>query len=574
MIYPDWEWIECMADHTYNTADAILAQLAAAGVKRVYGVVGDAVFPLADAFTRQSSVQFVATAHEGAAAFMASYEAKLTSQLTACLATSGPGAANLAIGLADAYFDAAPVIAITGQVDTGKIGTQAHQFFNQQGFFGSICASSTMAVSPSAALAALVISICRSITQQTATHLSVAKDVLSMPVAWTPLPIKLQSQYEQSVRPTPADIDIGTPTLPCTVQIGDIEAACSAMVSSRHPLILLGTTASPDVTAALRLAELLGAAVVPAQHTKGAVPSSHPLVIGSISPAHIPDLVNQLDLVILVGDAPYELPLLPQEARLVAVTERTLLPPKLPLLAELQGQTAATLHWLCGKLAGHRGDPAWLQGITAAKSDLVAHGGQMPPSEGNSAIHPYQLALTLSEALAPDAVVAIDIGAFSHWFNCAFKVRNQTILTSERWRGMGLGLPAAIAAKLAYPQRQAVALVGDGAWLMSLGELATAIRLQLPILIIIADNGGYDLETQKMLAEGLTPFGTELQLQDMAPLAASWGAIGYQIASDENGHNLQGIVRRALQEAEERRRPALLHIRCSGAPLPHIMKNG
>jgi len=171
-------------------------------------------------------------------------------------------------------------------------------------------------------------------------------------------------------------------------------------------------------------------------------------------------------------------------------------------------------------------------------------------------------------------VVAVDIGAFSHWLDLGFKARTQTILTSARWRGMGLGLPAAIAAKLAAPQRQAVAVVGDGAWLMCLGELVTAIRLQLPILIVIADNGGYDLEAQKMQAEGLTPFGTDLQLPDMVALATTWGAIGYQISRDENGETLQESIKTALQEAEQQHKPALIHVHCSAAPLPYIMKKG
>ncbi|MEG3069984.1 MAG: thiamine pyrophosphate-binding protein [Candidatus Syntrophopropionicum ammoniitolerans] len=103
-----------------NVADFILAQLGEWGVERIYGVLGDAIFPLMDAFTRQSKIEFISATNETAAAFMASYEARLTGRLTVCTATSGPGTVNLLNGLADAYLDGSPVLAITGQVETKK----------------------------------------------------------------------------------------------------------------------------------------------------------------------------------------------------------------------------------------------------------------------------------------------------------------------------------------------------------------------------------------------------------------------------------------------------------------------
>lgn len=135
-----------------RVAEAILGPLAAGGVQRVYGVVGDAVFPLADAFCGRHDIAFVAATHETGAAFIASYEAKLTGAPTACMTTSGPGATNLATGLADAYLDGAPVIAITGQVETAEFGTATKQSLDQQTFFRAISASTELALAGEAAL--------------------------------------------------------------------------------------------------------------------------------------------------------------------------------------------------------------------------------------------------------------------------------------------------------------------------------------------------------------------------------------------------------------------------------------
>jgi pyruvate oxidase len=547
----------------YSIADAVLAQLAAGGVQRIYGVVGDAIFPLADAFTRQDSLRFVPVGHEGAAAFMASYEAKLTGRLTGCLATSGPGATNLATGLADAYFDNAPVIAITGQVVSGKIGTQTHQYFNQQSYFAPITAFTTLTVSPEATMPALVEAMCQAVEIGTATHISIPKDIQSMPVAWSPLPIKVPSSADQP------DVITAPEDIPARLIIGDRQKAQAALAACRRPLLLLGLDRPQAVTAALQLAEKLGAAIIIAQQVKGAVSSSHPQVIGGIGPAYVPGIVGQVDLIILIGDASYEIGYLPPGIQLIAVTERPIIPPGLPLLVELIGPPAAMLHRLSQESALTKREPSpeWLSAISATRQELTKQAEQVNSSAPDGAINPYHLAVALERVLDRNAIIAIDIGAFSHWFDLGFKAHKQVILTSARWRGMGLGLPAAVAAKIVHPERQVAAVIGDGAFVMSMSELLTACRLQLPILIVIVDNSGYDLEKQKMQAEGLTPYGVDLNLPDMTALATAWGAYGYRVRP---GDKLEEALREAIGEMARRKGPVVLVVPCATPALPHI----
>src|SRR5690606_34574588 len=127
-----------------NVAEGILELLRVCGVHTIYGVTGDAVFPLFDALAKQGEggIRFIGATDETAAAFMASYHAKLTGELGVCVASSGPGAGNLVNGLADAYFDGAPVVALTGQVASGKLGTGAKQEIDQQKLFCAVTKTS------------------------------------------------------------------------------------------------------------------------------------------------------------------------------------------------------------------------------------------------------------------------------------------------------------------------------------------------------------------------------------------------------------------------------------------------
>ncbi len=160
-----------------NVADLILAQLAQWGVERIYGVLGDTIFPLLDAVARQGKISFIPVTHEANAAFMASYEARLTGRLAVCAASAGPGAVSLINGLADAYYDKSPVLAITGQVDTKKIGLRTKQYFDQQLLFRSFSGFTTILTEPASVLDLLVSAARTSYINFSVSHISVPQNV-------------------------------------------------------------------------------------------------------------------------------------------------------------------------------------------------------------------------------------------------------------------------------------------------------------------------------------------------------------------------------------------------------------
>lgn len=534
-----------------RTADAIVAQLAAGGVARIYGVIGDAVFPLADALAKQRAVRFVAAVNETAAAYMASYEAKLTGRPTACMATSGPGATQLAAGLADAYFDGAPVIALTGQVATTRFGTGEKQFFDQQSFFRPITASTELALDAEGALHAVLAALNRAVLHSSVTHVSIPKDVFQQAAQWSPVPLKCPA--------SPAD----------ALLLGDRHEALERLHAAQRPLVMIGLTEANAVQAALALAEKLGAAVIAAQQAKGAVPFACARLIGGIGEAHVPPLVTQADLLVLVGDAPYELEFIPPHVPAVVVTNAHRPIRRHPLIAEFVGSPQGVLKSLHQALSAQRADGAWQQAIRAVRTSFDQQLRELGETDPEPASNPYGLANALSERLAEEAVIAVDTGAFSHWFDLAFRVKRQAVLLSPRWRAIGYALPAAIAAKLACPDRPCVAVVGDGAFLPAMSELVTAIRYELPILVVVVNNARYDIERQKMSHEGFDVLGTSLYTPDFAAFAQACGAIGIRAAAAD-----------AIDEALERAiaatagncgPPVVLDVRTSVPALPHLV---
>ena len=174
---------------TYRTvAEAILEQLHQWGVKRIYGVIGDAIFSLMDAIARQNQIKFIAVKNESVASLMASAEAKLTGRLGVCISQMGPGLGNLMNGLGDAYLDQAPVLAITGQAPLNKIGTDYKQYVDQQELVKPFARYSTLVVHPDTSIEVLSKAMHTALSESAVAHLSIPEDIFSLPTNEQPYP--------------------------------------------------------------------------------------------------------------------------------------------------------------------------------------------------------------------------------------------------------------------------------------------------------------------------------------------------------------------------------------------------
>ncbi len=250
-----------------TVADMILAQLAQWGVERIYGVPGDAILPLLDAAARQDKVCFISATHEATAAFMASYEARLTGRLAVCAASAGPGAVSLLNGLADACYDHSPVLAITGQVETKKIGLRTKQYFDQQQLFRSFSGFTSVLTEPSAVLDLMASAARSSYIDFSVSHISIPRDIFMR-----------QAEAEAIAAEV---IEFKKPL----VFAGSSENIVAAIKSSQRPLIVVGKISEEAVYQVHSLAHVLGAGVFTAQDAKGTVRGRFKMNLGGIGEA-------------------------------------------------------------------------------------------------------------------------------------------------------------------------------------------------------------------------------------------------------------------------------------------------
>ncbi len=519
-----------------TVADLILEQLAAYGVQHIFGVIGDAVFPLADAFSRQTAIRFIPTTIEAAAAYAASAYAKSSGKLGVCVGTSGPGAASLLSGTAEAFLDGAPFLCLTGQVAGIKYAPGNVQYLDQRLLFNAVTAQTQSCINPGAAIPALTGLIYRALATRTAVHLEIPTDILAQPAS------------EGPVRPGSFQNDLrGT-----NIMAGDWEKSAATLQSANRPVLVIGKEARPEAEGLLGFADKWGAGVILTQEAKGALPDRHPLILGGIGEAHLPDCLAEADLILLVGTAVYEQRYFPSGSQMIQVLDH--FPASLPAYPAVWADPAMLSQRL-GELIPERiPREEWRHRVSLSHQErwkLV--------DDNRDPRHPLVFFRTLAQHMPEDAVIALDVGEFAYWFDTAFAASRQQVLLSSQWRGMGGAIPAGIAACLLYPERKVVSIVGDGGFLMSLGELATVVRNQLPLTVFVLRNNQYGLENQKLSKDGFARFGTDLVLPDLVRLAESFGIRSHRIPDQLEGET---AIAEALREA-----PALVDVEVNSAPL-------
>lgn len=537
-------------DYGLTAAAFLLEQLAVWGVKRIYGVIGDANLHLLDAVAKQNKIAYVACLHEEGAALMASAEAKLTGRVGVCLATSGPGAANQLNGLADAAMDYAPVLAITGQVDTSRIGTRAKQYVDQQKLLSALTDCTELIAHPDAMPELLQTALVGALAEGKLVHLSIPKDLYTQKVRGAVQPYP-QHLHQRMLTPD-----------------GDILQAAGLLRAARKPVLFVGRGARSAAAEVLRLAETMSAAVVTTLPARPLFPNNHELYAGGLGQAGSEAsslLMAESDLIVMLGATWWPEDYAPVQAKVLQIDKTAaMIGQGHPLAKGVVGDIADVVPKLQRQLIVEPGADrsSWRErvhescGAWKARIESEAASAETP-------LAPQRVIRTLSETLADDAVIAVDTGDHTLWFNRIFQAKpRQDILISGRWRTLGWALPAALAAKLDQPHRQAVALAGDGGAVQTLLELHTAVKQRAPVVLIIMNNGAYAMEKNRMQAAGLSTLGSELGGLDFVKLAEGFGADGYRAATVEE-------LAASLEQALEGGRAALIDVRISAPVVPH-----
>jgi pyruvate dehydrogenase (quinone) len=513
-----------MAKNT--AADTMMDILIDWGVEVVFGLPGDGINGIMEALRkRQDRIRFIQVRHEEAAAFMACGYAKFTGKLGVCLATSGPGGVHLLNGLYDAKLDGQPVLAITGHHYHDLIDTHAQQDVDLDRLYMDVAVYTTRVMGPSHV--------------ENVTHLACRAALSRRGVAHINFPVDLQEQStsdgERSKRNVPGhnvDVFARGAGLPGEA---DLRRAADVLNAGHKVALLVGRGALGATDELEEIAELLGAPIVKALLGKAAVPDDSPYTTGAIGllgtePSQ--DALADCDTLFLVGTSfPYmEFYPKPGKARGVQLdVDPDRIGLRFPVEVGLVGDARETLRRLRPMLERHE-DRRFLEKAQAGMVEwwkLMEERATRPERP----MKPQVVAWELGRQLHDNAIVACDSGTIATWFARQIKAkRGQMHSLSGTLASMANGLPYAIAAQVAYPDRQVVAFVGDGGFSMLMAELATAVKYKLPIKIVVVKNNSLgQIRWEQMAFLGNPEYGCDLQPIDFAGFARACGATGFSV---------------------------------------------
>jgi acetolactate synthase-1/2/3 large subunit len=523
-----------------NMATFVGRYLAARGVKRAFGHPGSDVMDLIDGF-EQAGIDFILTHHENSGAFMASVGGLLTGVPGVVVVTKGPGVTNVASGVAAATLDRAPLLCFSSHIGADRAKTYVHQHLDVLAAFR-----------PISKLAA-------ELTAANAHHL--LPEAVRIARADRPGAAYLPSTAPQQTREMPApeaelEEIIRRPIPPERLPAPDIAPAARLVAGARRLMLVVGPGVNPlpANSPLLQLIDRLGAPVAVTPEAVGQVPADHPLYAGMYAwyDASLQQLLKDADVVLTVGVDGWDmLHSYSGPARIVSLAAAEASDPTFqPVEYALEGDLPALMQALGARGTGPR---EWgretAEASRAAIGKSLAVSGEHREADGV----PPQRALAELRAICPrETIFCCDVGAHKS-MSCALwpAYAPRTFVTSNGLSPMGYGLPAAMGAKLACPERPVVAVVGDGGLLMYAGEMATWARLKLPLTLVVMVDGHLTQVRRRQERRGYSLKSSTFQRVDFAALAKSLGI-------DALTATTSAEYRAAVEKAVAANRPVLV----------------
>ena len=509
-----------------TAGDILVETLIDWGVDTIFGIPGDGINGIIEPLrTRQDKVRFIQVRHEEAAAFSACAYAKWTGKLGVCLATSGPGGIHLLNGLYDAKLDGQPVLAITGLQFHDLVETYTQQDVELDKLYTDACVYNARVMGP-AHMENVVELACRSaLAYRGVAHVTVPVDFQSMT-------IKAGRRSDRNVAGHVSDVMAHSNRMPSDDQLA---RAVEILNAGNKTVVLAGRGSLGAGRELLAVAERLGAPICKPLLGKASVPDDSPYSLGGVGllgtrPAH--DALESCDTLLIAGSSfPYiEFYPEPGEAEAVQIE----LDPKriglrYPVNAGLVGDCKRVLQALLPQLK-QRDDRAFLKKAQAAMkewNELMTERG----TRESKPMKPQVVAHELNKLLSDDAIVATDSGTITTWIARHLRIRGSMMFScSGNLATMACGLPYAVAAAVAHPDRQVVAFVGDGGLTMLIGELATCVKYNLNVKIVVIKNNTLgQIKWEQMVFLGNPEYACELQPIDFAAIARAFGVQGFSV---------------------------------------------
>ncbi len=515
---------------TANTvSDVLINQLAAWGLKYVFGIPGTSTLGVVDAIRKTNGkVKYLQVRHEQTAAFMASAYGKLTGHVAAVLSISGPGTTNLATGLYDAKLDYSPVIALTGMVARKQIGPGSLQEIDHSAFFEPISVFNKVLMSPEQTTMLATLAVKHALVDRGVAHIGIPNDVQKLP-------------YDTDLLPFEGRM----PNLAYGQEETIVKEAAKVVDSATRPVIIAGLGARGQGTKLLKLAEKISAPIVTTFKGKGIVDDSESLYVGchgGLGTTAAAELVTKTDLLIVIGASFADLSMIPKKRIVQIDINPLMLARRYPAEVGLLGNSAVLIPKLTANVS-EKNNTAYLQEIAQLKANWQNQILKEADATAKPIRAPYIMKV-LTEKLADDAVISLDVGENCWWFGRNFQMkRTQKMVMSGNLATMGFGLPGALAAALAYPDRQIICLTGDGGLTMVLGDFLTALKYRMPIKVFVINNKSLGMIMQEQKAEGYKDWQTELFDFSFAKFAEHAGGYGIKVTQPDE---LPHAVDRAL----------------------------
>ncbi len=523
--------------------DVMIEQLAKFGVKNIYGYTGDTILEFFAAL-KDSPIKLYTSTHEGTAGLMASAESKLTGNISVCTVHSGPGTANVINGIADAYSDQVPVLLISGQVPSKNIGTDYKQFVSQQKLTEPLIVYSTILSNPEAVVDVMYKAMTKAITRGGVSHLVIPKDMWSMPTS--AIPRDYPVHFLEKKKP----------------EQGLIKEAVEKIKQSSKPVILYGRGAKDCRDQLLEFADRTNAALINSLPVAHMIEFDNPHTLGCLGLAGSEEaalVVNEADLIIILGATWWPEDYSPKRPDVIQVdVVEENIGSTHPVDIGIVGDIQLTLNILLEQLSQLDKRP-WGDKIEQARSKWLSRLEEETKGE-EYPIKPQAIIKHISEVTGPEEIITLDSGDNVIWFGRYFGNRCRDILVSGSWRTMGFSLPAAIVAKINNPDTEVTAITGDGGIKMVLAEITTAIRYNLPIRIVILNNGTLAMEKNRLIAADLPAEEVDLTNPDFVKLAEACGVEGVRA-------NNRSELHRILQETKSIEKPFVIDVP-TGVPIP------
>jgi pyruvate dehydrogenase (quinone) len=524
-----------------TVAESLVKTLAEAGVKRMYGIVGDSLNGITNEIRRQKTIEWIHVRHEEVAAFAAGADAHVTGELAVCAGSCGPGNLHLINGLYDCHRSSVPVLAIAAHIPSAEIGSDYFQETHPESLFKDCSYHCQLVSTPAQMPRALETAMTTAIARR-----GVAVIVLSGDIAL------------QSVE-NPAAPAYRKPTAALTRPLdSDLDRLAELLNQSTRVTLLCGAGCAGARDELLKLGGALKAPMVHALRGKEYVEYDNAYDVGMTGLIGFSSgyyAMAGCDLLLMLGtDFPYR-QFYPTDATIVQIDIRgEKLGNRTPLTMGLVGDVQSTIAALLPRLRD-KSDRTFLDKALshyrAARKDLddltVGHAGRKP-------IHPQYLTKMLSDAAAEDAIFTCDVGMCTVWSARYLKMNGKRrLLGSFNHGSMANAMPQAIGAQAAFPNRQVIALSGDGGFTMLMGDLLTLTQMELPVKVVVFHNSKLSMVDLEMKSAGFLPTGVDLKNPDFGKMAEAVGILGIRV--EDPAH-----LEQAISQALAHKGPALLDV--------------